>query len=89
MIRKLNGQEIGDSGQFTAMITNLNPGAEVTVDILRDGQLLTVKATLGERPKNLGVRTGGPAKSRKGRCAASRCRTSHPKSVSSWVCPRT
>jgi len=37
VIRKLNGQEIGDSGQFTAMITNLNPGAEVTVDILRDG----------------------------------------------------
>jgi serine protease Do len=59
VIRKLNGQQIGDSGQFTAMITNLNPGAEVTVDTLRDGQPLSVKATLGERPSDLGVRTSG------------------------------
>jgi serine protease Do len=59
VIRKLNGQQIGDSGQFTAMITNLNPGTEVTVDILRDGQPLAIKATLGERPSNLGMRTGG------------------------------
>jgi serine protease Do len=60
VIRKLNGQQIGDSGQFTAMITNLNPGTEVTVDILRDGQPLTIKATLGERPSDLGVRAEKP-----------------------------
>ncbi len=66
VIRKLNGQQIGDSGQCTAMITNLNPGAEVTVDILRDGQPLTIKATLGERPSDLGVRTGGPGKIQEG-----------------------
>jgi len=66
VIRKLNGQEIGDSGQLTGMITNLNPGAEVTLDILRDGQPLTIKATLGERPKDLGVRAGGPGKIQEG-----------------------
>jgi len=66
VIRKLNGQEIGDSGQLTGMITNLNPGAEVTLDILRDGQPLTIKATLGERPKDLGVRAGGPGKVQEG-----------------------
>jgi serine protease Do len=66
VIRKLNGQQIGDSGQFTAMITNLNPGAEVTVDILRDGQPLTIKTTLGERPNDLGVQAGGPGKVQEG-----------------------
>jgi len=65
-IRKLNDQQIGDSGQFTAMITNLNPGTEVTVDILRDGQPLTIKATLGERPNDLGVRAEGPGKVHEG-----------------------
>ncbi len=66
VIRKLNGQQIGDSGQFTAMITDLNPGTEVTVDILRDGQPLTIKATLGERPSDLGVRAVGPGRIQEG-----------------------
>jgi serine protease Do len=57
VIRKLNGQQIGDSGQFMAIITNLNPGTEVTIDILRDGQPLIIKATLGERPGDLGMQT--------------------------------
>jgi serine protease Do len=57
VIRKLNGQQIGDSGQFMAMITNLNPSTEVTIDILRDGQPLTIKATLGERPSDPGMQT--------------------------------
>jgi serine protease Do len=66
VIRKLNGQQIGDSGQFTAMVTNLNPGAEVTVDTLRDGKPLTIKAILGERPSDLGVRAEGPGKVQEG-----------------------
>jgi serine protease Do len=66
VIRKLNGQQIDDFGQLTALITNLNPGAEATLDILRDGQPLTIKAALGERPKDLGVRAGGPGKVQEG-----------------------
>jgi serine protease Do len=66
VIRKLNGQQIDDSGQLTALITNLNPGAEATLDILRDGQPLTTKVDLGERPKDLGVRAGGPGKVQEG-----------------------
>jgi hypothetical protein len=50
----------------TAMITNLNPGAEVTMDTLRDGKPLTIKATLGERPDDLGVRSGAPGKVQEG-----------------------
>ena len=59
MIRKLNGQVIGDGGQLTAQVTNLSPGTEVTLDILRDGQPMTIKVTLGERPSDLSARAGG------------------------------
>jgi serine protease Do len=58
VIRKLNGQTVEDSGQLTAVITNLNPGTETTLEILRDGQPMTIKVTLGERPTNLSVRAG-------------------------------
>ena len=66
VIRKLNGQQIGDSGQFTAMITNLNPGTDIAIEIWRDGQPLAIRATLGERPNDLGVRSGGPGKVQEG-----------------------
>jgi serine protease Do len=59
VVRKLNGQVVDDPGQFTAMITNLNPGTEVTLDILREGQPVTIKVTLGERPAEASLRGGG------------------------------
>jgi len=59
VIRKLNGQQVDDADQFTALVTNMNPGAEATLEILRDGQPMTIKATLGERPTNLSAQ-GGP-----------------------------
>jgi serine protease Do len=54
VIRKLNGQAIADAGQLTLQVTNLSPGAVATLDILRDGQPLSLKVTLGERPANIG-----------------------------------
>ncbi len=59
VIRKLNGLPIGDPGQLTAMVTNLNPGSVATLDILRDGEPLTLKVTLGERPSDLSAHAGG------------------------------
>jgi serine protease Do len=59
VIRKLNGQPIPDAGQLTAQVTNLSPGSVATLDILRDGQPLTLKVTLGERPSDLNARLGG------------------------------
>jgi serine protease Do len=59
VIRKLNGQVIGEYSQLTALVTSLNPGIVATLDILRDGQPLTIKVTLGERPSDLSARTGG------------------------------
>jgi serine protease Do len=58
VIRKLDGKKVGDSGQLTAMVTNLNPGTEVVLDILRDGKPMTIRLTLGERPANLSVTAG-------------------------------
>ncbi len=58
VIRRLNGQSVENQDQLTALITSLNPGSPVTMDILRDGKPLTIKATLGERPANLGLRAG-------------------------------
>jgi Do/DeqQ family serine protease len=58
VIRKLNGQTVADSGDLTSRVTNLNPGTEVRLDILRDGKPMTISVTLGERPANLGVTAG-------------------------------
>lgn len=58
IVRKLNGQTVADSGQLQAMITELNPGSEATLDILRDGKPSTIRVTLGERPANLEATQG-------------------------------
>jgi serine protease Do len=58
VIRKVNGQTVDGSGQLTSLVTNTNPGTEVTLEVLRDGQPVTLTVTLGERPAELGVRAG-------------------------------
>jgi len=58
VVRKYNGQPVGDSGQLIAMVTDTNPGTTVKLDILRDGQPMTIQVTLGERPADLSVHAG-------------------------------
>jgi serine protease Do len=58
VIRKLEGKTVEGSGQLMATVTNINPGTEVTLDILRDGQPMTIHLTLGERPANLSATPG-------------------------------
>lgn len=58
VIRKINGQKVDSSEELTALVTELNPDTAVNLDILRDGQPLTLHVTLGERPANLGLRAG-------------------------------
>jgi serine protease Do len=58
VIRKLNGQTVGSSDQLIEMVTDLNPGTEVKLDILRDGEPMTIRLTLGERPANLSPMAG-------------------------------
>jgi len=58
VIRKLDGKTVAGADQLTAMVTNINPGTEVTMDILRDGKPMAIHLTLGERPANLSVTPG-------------------------------
>jgi serine protease Do len=58
VIRKINGTTVEDSNQLMAMVTDINPGADVKLDILRDGQPMTIHMTLGERPANLPTTVG-------------------------------
>ena len=55
VVRKYNGQSVTDSGQLIAMVTETNPGTTVKLDILRNGQPMTIQVTLGERPADLSV----------------------------------
>jgi Do/DeqQ family serine protease len=58
VVRKINSQTVEDSDQLMAMVTDLNPGTDVKLDILRDGQPMTINLTLGERPANLSTTVG-------------------------------
>jgi serine protease Do len=65
VIRTYNGQSVDNSDRFRSLVASTNPGTEVTLGILRDGQSLTLKVTLGEQPAGLaGAGTGqAPAES--------------------------
>jgi len=62
VIRKLNGQAVDDASQLTLRVTKLSPGSTATLDIVRDGQPMTIKVPLGERPSDINsARSGGGA----------------------------
>jgi serine protease Do len=58
VIRKINGQTVENSDQLMAMVTDLEPGTNVKLDTLRDGEPMTIRLTLGERPANLSTAVG-------------------------------
>jgi serine protease Do len=62
IIRKFNGQTVGDSAELLAMVASTNPGTPVTLEVLRNGQPQTVTVTLEQRPANLAY-SGGPSRS--------------------------
>jgi serine protease Do len=63
IIRKFNGHAVEGAGQLIAMVTAASPGSVATLDILRDGQPMTIKVTLGQRPENL-AQSGAGGKSK-------------------------
>ena len=60
VIRTLNGKRIEDMGSFRSMVAGSDPGTGITLGILRNGELLTIKVTLGEQPANMAALGGGP-----------------------------
>ncbi len=61
VIRTLNGSKVSDFEQLTNMVADTNPGTGITLEVLRDGKMMTIKVTLGERPANLGLTAEGGA----------------------------
>jgi S1-C subfamily serine protease len=50
VITAVNGDEISSSQDLPRLISLLNPGEEVTLDVIGDGEPQEVQVTLGERP---------------------------------------
>ena len=51
ILRELNGQRFDSPSQATSMVTENNPGAQVILNLLRDGEPLKVEVTLGAYPQ--------------------------------------
>jgi serine protease Do len=62
VVRKFNGQPVGDSAELLAKVASTPPGTPVTLEILRNGQPQTITVTLEQRPSNLAY-SGGQNKS--------------------------
>jgi S1-C subfamily serine protease len=45
-----DGQEIGSMDELRVFLAGAEPGQQVTLTVLRDGQETRVNVTLGERP---------------------------------------
>ena len=50
VITAVNGEEIVDNADLPRIVSRLDPGDEVTLDVLRDGDEQQIELTLGERP---------------------------------------
>jgi serine protease Do len=61
VIRTYNGQIVDNRARLQSMVASTNPGSEVTLGILRDGQPSTLKVTLSEQPASMATPGGGPA----------------------------
>jgi serine protease Do len=61
VIRAYNGQTIDNRARFQSMVAGTDPGTEVTLGILRDGNPLTLKLTLGEQLRGISVQDLTPS----------------------------
>jgi S1-C subfamily serine protease len=50
VITAVNGEEISDNGDLPRIVSRLDPGDTVTLDIIRDGDTEQIELTLGKRP---------------------------------------
>ena len=58
IIRKYDGRTVSESDELLAMVASTNPGATVPLEILRNGEPLTLKVILDQRPSDLGYTPG-------------------------------
>jgi serine protease Do len=60
VIRGVSGTPVADSTALIRIVSGALPGTEVTLDVLRDGRRIPIRATLGERESRS---TGAPGSS--------------------------
>lgn len=53
VLRSFNGRILENAAQFQSLVASTAPGKEISFGILRDGQELTLKVTLGELPDGM------------------------------------
>lgn len=58
VIRKYDGRTVSESDELLAMVASNNPGDTVPLEILRNGEPVSLKVTLGQRPSDLGYTPG-------------------------------
>ncbi len=66
IIRKFEGRTIRDSSDLLAAVASTNPGSTATLEILRDGHPMTIKANVEQRPSDLGFTAGSRKSSAEG-----------------------
>ena len=50
IVTKVNGKDVTSEQTVSFLVANLEPGAQVPVELLRDGKQVALKVTLGKRP---------------------------------------
>ncbi len=50
IVTKVNGKDVTGDQTVSFLVANLEPGAQVPIELLRDGQRLALNVTLGKRP---------------------------------------
>jgi len=50
VITSVNGQPVTDSNNLALTVSGVAPGAKLSFEVLRDGKVVTLQATAGERP---------------------------------------
>ncbi|HEY6293804.1 MAG TPA: Do family serine endopeptidase [Terriglobia bacterium] len=53
VVQSFDSKPVDSAGALTLMTTNANPGAEVTLGIVRDGKKMDVRVSLSQRPAGL------------------------------------
>lgn len=72
VIRKLNGAEISNSSELQVEVSEMKPGTPITLDIVRDGNPMTIHATVGQfNPNNQQAQNSGPGQSQHARLGIS------------------
>ncbi len=57
IVTKVNGKDVTAEQTVSFLVANLQPGAKVPVDLLRNGERLNVSVTLGKRPTEAELQT--------------------------------